>query len=501
MEIPKEVIEKLKKNNQEQLIENFSKLKTDEEKKNLINQLSKNDFDLMTTLYAMYKKELKEEKYESKDIEPIKSQYSLKDLNNIDELINKGNEEIYQGKIALLILSGGLGTRLGFDHPKGKYNINMPSKKTLFEFLSNRFLSSQLNSKEKVKNPNLTFKESTLFIMTNEKTNSEIENFFKENNYFHLKKENIIFFPQTEICALDLNGKVISLSPSNLYQAPDGNGGCFTAMKNNKIIDICLERKIQFINVTSIDNPLYKVLDPLFIGLTYLKGLSGIDQMSAKFIKKTDPEQKCGNFLIYKNKPLMLDYMEIPNELKYKKRDNGDLFYNTCNILDYLISVNFLKKVLLDDEKMKVLISEFHILKKKFNCCYFNKEKNDFEVINNKDGLKFEIFFNSIFEFAEKEGLLLFEIEEKDEFAPVKNHDGENSNTPSLTRIKMSNLFKKWYKENGGEILNDDEKKILEISFLCSYDGNNLFSNSQIPKSIDMSKVEDGIYFKNSNIE
>ena len=33
MEIPKEVIEKLKKNNQEQLIENFSKLKTDEEKK------------------------------------------------------------------------------------------------------------------------------------------------------------------------------------------------------------------------------------------------------------------------------------------------------------------------------------------------------------------------------------------------------------------------------------------------------------------------------------
>ena len=147
---------------------------------------------------------------------PIKSQYSLKDLNNIDELINKGNEEIYQGKIALLILSGGLGTRLGFDHPKGKYNINMPSKKTLFEFLSNRFLSSQLNSKEKVKNPNLTFKESTLFIMTNEKTNSEIENFFKENNYFHLKKENIIFFPQTEICALDLNGKVISLSPSNL---------------------------------------------------------------------------------------------------------------------------------------------------------------------------------------------------------------------------------------------------------------------------------------------
>ena len=500
-EIPKEIIESIKKNNQEHLLDYYTKLKSKEEKDDFIKQLSTNDFNLMTTLYSMYKKEQKDEKYESKDIEPIQSQYALSNLDNIDELIKKGHEEIYQGKVGLLILSGGLGTRLGFEHPKGKYNINMPSKKTLFEYLVNRFLSSQMNTKSILKDSKLEYKDCTLFIMTNVKTNTEIETFFKENNYFHLKKENIIFFPQTEVCALDLNGKVILTSPSKLYQAPDGNGGCFTAMKNNKIIDICIERKIDFINVVSIDNPLYKVLDPLFIGLTILKGKSGINQMSAKFTKKINPEQKTGNFLIYKNKPMMLDYMEMPNDLKYKKKDNGDLVYNASNILDYLISVNFLKNVLLDEEKMKILIGEFHILKKKFDACYFNKEKNEFEIKKNTDGLKFEIFFNSIFEFAEKEGLLLFETEEKNEFSPVKNHDGEKSNTPSLTRIKMSNVFKKWFKENGGEILNDDEKKILEISFLNCYDGKNLFDNGEVPKKIDMKDVKDGIYFKNSKIE
>ena len=40
----------------------------------------------------------------------------------------------------------------------------------------------------------------------------------------------------------------------------------------------------------------------------------------------------------------MLDYMEIPEKLKYAKMENGDLVYYADNILDYLISVSFLKK-------------------------------------------------------------------------------------------------------------------------------------------------------------
>ena len=70
----------------------------------------------------------------------------------------------------------------------------------------------------------------------------------------------------------------------------------------------------------------------------------------------------------------------------------------------------------------------------------------------------------------------------------------------------MSELGKKWYKENGGNILNDNEKKYLEISFLLSYDGKNLrnlMENKVIPKSIDFKDVKEneGIYFKNKNLE
>ena len=44
---------------------------------------------------------------------------------------------------------------------------------------------------------------------------------------------------------------------------------------------------------------------------TISKGKNGKDQLGGKYIKKTDPEQKIGYYLIYKDKPMMLDYMKI----------------------------------------------------------------------------------------------------------------------------------------------------------------------------------------------
>lgn len=89
-------------------------------------------------------------------------------------------------------------------------------------------------------------------------------------------------------------------------------------------------------------------------------------------------------------------------------------------------------------------------------------------------GLKLEQF---IFDaFAYSPSTALFEVLREEEFAPVKNANGANFDTPDSARLLLLRLHARWVIAAGGFLTHSVPLYAtgVEVSPLCSYMGENL---------------------------
>src|SRR6516165_12544805 len=53
----------------------------------------------------------------------------------------RGEEALRRGEVAVLVVAGGQGSRLGFDHPKGMFPVGPVSRKCLFQIHAEKVLA------------------------------------------------------------------------------------------------------------------------------------------------------------------------------------------------------------------------------------------------------------------------------------------------------------------------------------------------------------------------
>ena len=219
------------------------------EQENLLRECQQFDVHLMNELYsklvANFKPDMSANNANSETafdtVEPEKIVDRAK-LSLYEQSIYKtaGNKLIREGKVGTVILAGGQGSRLGFNGPKGKYNIGLPSQKSLFQILTERFMRAQLNAHDinidENKQPDVPIQAQTctMFVMTSYENHDETVNFFRDNNYFGAHQDSFVFFPQMMLPALDASGKILMSSSSSLKLAPNGNGALFDSLKSNR---------------------------------------------------------------------------------------------------------------------------------------------------------------------------------------------------------------------------------------------------------------------------
>ncbi|KAI4500424.1 hypothetical protein M0802_004386 [Mischocyttarus mexicanus] len=364
-----------------------------------------------------------------------------------------GLKEVADGRVAVLLLAGGQGTRLGVTFPKGMFEVGLPSKKTLFQLQAERIRRLETLAEE------CCGKKGQIlwYIMTSEATHDSTLNYLKDNHYFGLKETNVKAFKQGMIPCFTLNGKIILDEKHKISRAPDGNGGLYKALKIQGVLNDMVERGIRSVHVHSVDNILVKVADPIFLGYC----LSVKTDCGVKVIEKSSPSEPVGVVCKVEDHYQVVEYSEISKETAELRRDDGRLVFNAANICNHYFTVDFLLEL---GEKYESSV-DLHGAKKKIPYIDENGKRC---TPTSPNGIKIEKFVFDVFKlaknFAAWQGL------REEEFSPLKNSDSANQDCPSTARHDLLQLHKKWLLNSGAEKVNGD----VEVSPLFSYAGENL---------------------------
>ncbi|XP_021607292.1 UDP-N-acetylglucosamine diphosphorylase 2 isoform X2 [Manihot esculenta] len=302
-----------------------------------------------------------------------------------------GLKAISDGKLAVLLLSGGQGTRLGSSDPKGCFNIGLPSGKSLFQLQAERILCVQRLAAQAASEGSGGSVTIHWYIMTSPFTDEATHKFFESHKFFGLESDQVTFFQQGTIPSVSKDGRFIMETPFKAY-----------------------------------------------------------------------PQEKVGVFVRRgKGGPLnVVEYSELDQSLASAvNQATGRLRFCWSNVCLHMFTLDFLNQVANALEKDSI----YHLAEKKIPSIH------GFTM-----GYKLEQFIFDAFPYAPSTAL--FEVLREEEFAPVKNANGSNFDTPDSARLLVLRLHTRWVVAAGGFLTHSVPLYAtgVEVSPLCSYAGENL---------------------------
>lgn len=248
------------------------------------------------------------------------------------------------------------------------------------------------------------------YIMVSRDNEEYTKLFLEEKKYFGYSKEHVNFFRQGEMPLLDTNKEFLLDKEGKIQFASDGNGSIYSSMKKSGVLEDMKKRQVEWVYICSVDNILLKIVEPMLLGLA----IENKTQIASKTIIKNSPKERVGVFCKRNGKISVIEYTELPEEMAEMTNENGELIFGDAHIMCNLFSLNALEKI------AKVSL-QYHVAFKKINHYIDGKEI----IPQEPNAYKFEQFiFDS---FAIFDDITLLRGKREEDFAPVKNKEGQDS--------------------------------------------------------------------------
>ncbi len=338
------------------------------------------------------------------NIEPItpivKESLSQEEKQKYESL---GAAMLKKNKVAMCTLAGGQGTRLGHKGPKGTFIVPFTKIEPMSIF--------EIDAKKVQK----VFENYGVwpfwYIMTSKSNDEETKEFFRQNAFFGIPEENILFFVQGELPLVREDGSKVADANGNEVYAANGNGGIFKALEDEGILFHMQENHVEYICSCNVDNILVNPFDEIAIGV--LKENNA--ELGIKSVAKANAEEKVGNIVLKDGKTTVVEYIDMPIELAKEQDEAGNLKFSESHFGCNYISLRLLKRIA--DESLPI-----HEAHKK------SEEYGEY--------IKQEMFIFDGFEMAES--ACVIRVRREDEFAPIKNKEGVDSPETAIKLYEKS---------------------------------------------------------------
>lgn len=410
------------------------------------------------------------------------------------QAVAKGEERLRAGKVAIVVVAGGQGTRLDFPHPKGVYPIGALSNATLFQIHIERIRAVSRKYGAPI----------AFCVQTSPATHEETVEFFKENKNFGLADEDVLIFCQGTMPSVDFDsGKVLLADKSQIARSPNGHGGMLAAINSPQpdsplptvrekgILTELKNRGVEEIFYFQIDNPMIDICSPEFIGYHVLSG----SELTTQAVRKQNPKDRVGNMVMVDGKLYIIEYSDLPDAAAERRKPDGSLAIWAGSIAVHMMNLALLEKNASYSSSLP-----YHLAKKKIPHVVLDrdaKDENGAPLFGTKikpegtNAIKYEKFIFDLLPIAKNP--IVVEIDEETCFGPLKNHPREAKDTPKTVREHMSNLYKKWLANLGVEVAAD---AVVEISPLFANSATELAARLKERDMFPASgKIEKSVYW------
>ncbi|MGI9516231.1 MAG: UTP--glucose-1-phosphate uridylyltransferase [Pirellulaceae bacterium] len=337
-----------------------------------------------------------------------------------DEAIQRGQQLLADNKVAVIIVAGGQGSRLGFHHPKGMFPLGPVSKRTLFQIHIDKLRA--LNQRYGVIIP--------LYLMTSPATHEETDSFLRANNWFGYPPDHVRLFCQGTMPAVDADsGKLLLAGRDQLFLGPDGHGGMLAALEKSGCLADLKSRGIENVFYCQVDNPLCQIGDAATLGYHLLAK----SELTTQAVPKREALQKVGNIVSIDGQVQIIEYSDLQEEVARQTCADGSLKLWAGNIAVHVFNVDFLDRMTGHADALP-----FHLAHKKVS---FIDSAGKLVEPEQPNAVKFERFIFDLLPMAGQ--AIVVEVDPQEAFSPVKNAASEKSETAQTAQQSMIDLAKR----------------------------------------------------------